>query len=79
MLIFRVGLLGGGEETSNATVLRNVERGLCLVCLGSDQSGGGAHGILWTEVDIVLLLPVDPVGPWALPETQNHEEDELLF
>lgn len=46
MLIFRVGLLGGGEETSNATALRNVEGGFCLVCLGSDQSGGGAHGIL---------------------------------
>lgn len=27
MLIFRVGLLGGGEETSNATALRNVEGG----------------------------------------------------
>lgn len=37
------------------------------MCLGSDKSSGGAHGVLGAEVDIVLLLPVDPVGPWALP------------
>lgn len=36
------------------------------MCPGSDKSSGGAHGVLRTEVDIVLLLPVDPVGPWAL-------------
>lgn len=35
--------------------------------LGSDKSSGGAHRILRTEVDIVLLLPVDPVGAGALP------------
>lgn len=44
-----------------------MEGGLCPACLGSDKSGGGAHGVLRTEVDIVLLLPIDPVGPWALP------------
>lgn len=35
--------------------------------MGSDKSSGSAHGILRTEVDVVLLLSVDPVGPWALP------------
>lgn len=54
-------------RTLNATALHKVERGFCPVCLGSDKSSGGAHGVLWTEVDIVLLLPVDPVGPWTLP------------
>lgn len=42
------------------------------MCLGSDKSSGGAHGILCTEVDIVLLLPVDPVGPRALPEQRQE-------
>lgn len=37
------------------------------VCLGSDKSSGGAHGVLRTEVDIILLLPVDPVCSRALP------------
>lgn len=45
------------------------------MCLGSDKSSGGAHGILCTEVDIVLLLPVDPVGPRALPEKRVKRED----
>lgn len=55
---------GGGGGGFSAAIL------LCLVCpmgLGSDKSCGGAHGVLRTVVDIVLLLPVDPVGPWALP------------
>lgn len=58
ILNFRVGLQGGTSK---------VEGGLCPACLGSDKSGGGAHGVLRAEVDIVLLLPIDPVGPWALP------------
>lgn len=41
------------------------------MCPGSDKSSGGAHGVLRTEVDIVLLLPVDPVGPWALSATRE--------
>lgn len=59
---------GGWGGTSNARALRSVRRRrLCPACLGSDESSGGAHGVLRTEVDIVLLLPVDPVGPRALP------------
>lgn len=42
--------------------------------LGSDKSSGGSHGVLCTEVDIVLLLPVDPVGPRALPIKKEMDE-----
>lgn len=42
--------------------------------VASDQPGGGSHGVLCAEVDIVLLLPVDPVGARALPvrRTRRH-------
>lgn len=71
ILIFGVGLRGGG--TSNATALRKAEVGLCP---GSDEPRGGAHGVLCTEVDVVLLLPVNPVGPWALPGNAEHHHTD---
>lgn len=47
--------------------------------LGSDKSGGGAHRILRTEVDIVLLLPVDPVGAGALPVQDRKRSSGVRF
>lgn len=35
--------------------------------LGSDESSGGAHGVLRAEVHVVGFLSVDSVGPGALP------------
>lgn len=65
MLNFRFGLWGRGVNIKTG-------RAFCAACLGSDKSSGGSHGVLWTEVDIVLLLPVDPVGPWAL-SVEKHK------
>lgn len=47
--------------------------------LGSDKSSGGAHRILRTEVDIVLLLPVDPVGAGALPVQDRKRNSGVRF
>lgn len=33
----------------------------------SNEAGGGAQGVFRVVVHCVLLLPVDSVGPWALP------------
>lgn len=49
--------------------------GRCPASLGSDKTSGGAHGVLRAEVDIVLLLPVDPVGPRALPAETGGKDD----
>lgn len=35
--------------------------------VASDQPCGGSHGVFCAEVNVVLLLPVDPVGARALP------------
>lgn len=45
--------------------------------LGSDKSSGGSHGVFGTKVDIVLLLPVDPVGPWALSVEKDIRRSQV--
>lgn len=42
----------------------------------SDEAGGGAHGVLRAVVGGILLLPIDPVAPRALPvQTGSGVED----
>lgn len=74
--------MGKGEHLAPRR-FRSVDED-CQVCLGSDKSSGGAHGVLGTEVDIILLLPVDPVCSRALPveikiKACNKAEKTLMY